>query len=134
MNTRVNSPIEINVEGGPNFSENITYYAEAYDVIEVSLAPAAADVEILLQPGLAAMVYLFGIKMNAYTQAVPGTYDVSFKVHSAANPAIQIESAILLPGIGAVSVLGAQPDKIFLSNAGATTKNVTIIIARDATP
>ena len=134
MSTRILAPLSVVVTDGVSLREDFAYDAEAYDVIEVVLAAGASAKEVSLQPGAATQVHLLGIKANIYTQAVPGTDDISFKVHDVGNPAIELGTAILLTGVGAISVLGAVPDKLYFYNAGALSKNITIVIARDATP
>lgn len=132
MSTHVLVPQEVKATNGIDLHEAFSYNAEAFDVVEVTLAPGADDVEVDLQPGALEDVRLFGIMANAYQEG--GVSMISMKIHDAGNPTILLDSAVLLVGTGAVSILGADPDKIFLSNAGALARNITIVIARDATP
>ena len=133
MSTKILVPLEVDVDQGISLTEEFSYDAEAYDVIEIQLAPGATDIEVDINPMvLAAAVHLLAIQCDVYKEV--STSNVSFKVHSAANPAIKLDSALMLTGPGAVATLLAAPDKLFFANTGAIAKNVTIMIARDATP
>lgn len=132
MATRMLSTIEIDIPNHETINHTIEYNAEGYDVFSIELAPGASAVELNLQPGALADVHLFAIKADAYQEASINV--LSYKVHSASNPAIVLDSMQMFNGVGAVSLLGAQPDKIYLYNTGAIAKTITVVIARDATP
>lgn len=132
MAIRMLSTFEIEIPNHEDINEAIEYNAEGYDVFSVELAPGASDVELTLQPGVLADVHLFAIKANAYQESSVNV--LSYKVHSTGNDPIVLDSMQMFNGVGAVSLLAAQPDKIYLSNSGAVAKTITVVIARDATP
>jgi hypothetical protein len=100
---------------------------EAYDVIEVAIAPSAADVEVNIQPGPTGAAKVVMIKTSSYPSGL------LYKVHASTNPAINLENAHLYLGAGQIGSMGAVPDKLFFSN-GATASQITIIVGRDSTP
>ena len=100
---------------------------EAYDVIQIAIAPSAADVEVNIQPGPTGAAKVLMIKASSYASGI------SYKVHLSTNPAIDLENAHLYLGEGQIGSMGAVPDKLFFSN-GATASQITIVVGRDSTP
>ena len=120
--------IALQVAGMSDITASTSFAAEAFDVIgPITLAPAAADVEVDLSPALSEAQKLLLIVASAYGATL------SYKVHAdTAEPVILDQPQLFL---GSQDSLVSDPfDKLFLSNTGLTSVTVTFYVARDATP
>jgi hypothetical protein len=132
MAATINIEQKVSVSGGVMISENVALVPEAYDVFEnITLDPAAEDVEIVLQPGAVAALKLFAIKASAYP--LDGTTPkLSYKIESDAADPILLGNMHMFCGNGAVASLGAAITKIYASNSDSVARQITVMIARDA--
>lgn len=120
----------VRIPNGPGVSSSRSVEVEAFDLIEVELASGAADVEVEMQPGGAGQVKFLAITSSRYGS------ELSYKVNSAAATKTHaLDQPHLLAGDGAVAMLDAAPESLFMSNAFADADvNVQILVGRDATP
>ena len=132
MSKSVAIPLDIQVDGVSQLKETFQYAAEGVDIIEIVLAPADADIEVDLQPGLPADISVLGIKSTSYQEG--GLTKISFKVGTDKGDVISLDAPLVLTGAGAIGLLGVAVDKLFFSNPGLVAKTVTIVVARDVTP
>lgn len=100
---------------------------DAIDEVIVDVDHGAADQLIDIYPGAASLCQFVLIKSDTYPETVPGTPDITYKPHSAASAAISLGTFhIYMPGQD--DALPAQLDKIYVSNAHASTDVVLSII------
>jgi len=118
------------VPNGPSISSSRSVEVEAFDLVEVELAAGAADVEVEVQPGAAGQVKFLAVTSTRYGP------EISYKVNSAsATETHSLDQPHVLAGEGAVSMLDAAPEKLFMSNASTDTDvTVQVLAGRDATP
>lgn len=129
MAVNITSRSEINVAGGPSMTISQTLSAEAYDLIDVTIADAAADIVVEVQPGSATGQVQF-LAVSASQFNPPLTY----KVNAGANPSHTLDRALLLIGAGAVGLLGFAPESLLFTNTTGSDITVQILVGRDATP
>ena len=120
----------VDIPNGPSISSSRSVEVEAFDLIEVELASGAADVEVEVQPGAAGQVKFLAVTSTRYGP------EVSYKVNTAAATETHaLDQPHVLAGDGAVAMLDASPELLFLSNAFTDGDvNVQILVGRDATP
>ena len=103
---------------------------DAYDVVEVTLADGATDVEVQVQPGNAAGLLKFlAITSSAFDAAL------TYAVNAAGATAHMLDAPHVFAGTGAIELLDATPPTaLFFSNATGAEAVVRIVAGRDATP
>lgn len=103
---------------------------DAYDVVEVTVADGANDVEVQVQPGAAAgLVKFLAITSSAYDA------DLTYSVNAAGATAHALDAPQVFAGAGAIELLDASPPtSLFFSNATGAEAVVRIVAGRDATP
>jgi len=116
------------VQGGPVVDGSGPVTVEAYSKINVTIAAAAADVEVEVQPTAADRVNLLVITAGAYSA------DLTYKVGANTGTPVALDAPQFFNGAGMMSMLEADPNSLFFSNAGAEDVPVTILVGRDATP
>jgi hypothetical protein len=115
------------VAGGPQISlvnaPKIT--VDAYDLVTATLAGAATNVALNIQPTTGAGdVVLFALSADVYDKSV--TYDPG-------GGAQALDGPVLLVGAGAVGLLGATPPKtLTFDNGLATAVRVQVLVGRKA--
>jgi hypothetical protein len=135
--TQMTFGISVQVPNGPQMALTGTQAAEAYDKIELTVDPgggAAPEVNIQIQPGLAAAVTLVLVKSSVYGA------DITYRLSDGAtdSPPVALDAPLLLLG-SAVALCGVAPKALKIKNAfpaaDATKKAaIEILIGRDATP
>lgn len=105
-----------------------TLSVEAYDVVQVSIANAAADKEVQVQPAAGGQVQFLLIEAEPYGGAL------IYKVNSAAaTETHKLDSPQIFLGEGALRMLSsAAPTSLFFSNALGKTATVRILVGRKA--
>ena len=112
---------------GQQFTDDRQVMSEAFSSIQVTVPAGAADMDIQVLPTGADLQFL-AIRADRYAS------DVTYKLGAAANPAVALDAPHLFAGSGAVGLLPAAPDHLFVSNASAQDVVITILTGRDATP
>lgn len=122
--------LNMKVEGGPSISVVHSTDVEAYDQIEVLVAPGPAKTTINVSPGPAADVRCLLVRIKEPPPYPPKlTYTVGGKGPYA------LDAPHWLSGSGAVAMLGADPTQfVFTSEATNPAVTVQIFVGRDATP
>lgn len=129
--TTINAAASFAVPGGPTLALNSAIAAEAYDKIDVAIAPGDAEKVVNIQPGAAAQLRLLVIKSSFYGAelsyvASDGTDD---------SDAVTLDGPQLFIGPGAIALFGVDPRALKFSNTHATqAAQVEILVGRDATP
>jgi hypothetical protein len=120
----------VQIGSGIQLTTSSAIAVDAYDVVEVEIADAAADVEVQVQPAAApGLLKVLAITASAYDP------DLTYKVNAAAAPAHALDAPQVFAGDGAVALLDANPPTaLFLSNATGAAIKVKILAGRDATP
>lgn len=107
-----------------------TISVDAFDkVTEVTVAGLASDFEIAVSPGTAALIKLVFMYADAYEEAVEGTPDLTVKFHLNTEPAMELGGPLTL--IEGQDDAVEACDSIFVSNAGAEDRTITVFIGRD---
>jgi hypothetical protein len=103
---------------------------DAFDLVEVTIADAATDVEVQVQPAAAAgLLKVLAITASAYHP------DLTYKVNGAGATARALDAPQVFAGDGAIALLDASPPTaLFMSNATGAPVTVKILAGRDATP
>jgi hypothetical protein len=119
------------IPGGPKFASNQKLEVEAYDLIEVTVASGANDMEVEL-PGSTDGIDFFAIKSDWFGN------DLKYKLDAAGSD-YPLDQPLVMAGKGAVSFFiaagaAAAPTSLFFSNAATAEAKVQILIGRDATP
>lgn len=137
MSEKINVTMNIQVVKGPTLSETLEQEVEAYDKIDVTIATAAKDKEVELQPGSASGQVKF-LMINLADSDDYGskvTYTVNVPSTDASTPKVTpLDAAQVLVGEGAVKLLDSAPKSLFFTNALTNDISVQILIGRDATP
>jgi hypothetical protein len=133
--TKVNFSYSIQITGGPTIARAFATNVDAYDKIELTLDPGAADVVVDVQPGAASQVGLLALSSSLNDDKV--TYKVTDGVAADKGP-FTLDAPQLFSG-GAIAAIGVAPKTLKFSNAhpaGDPTKKATIeiFVGRDATP
>lgn len=104
--------------------------AEAVESLEVTIAPGAAGMVVDLMPGKGTSVKLIVIKSSFYSN------DVSYMASDGKTDSgsVTLSAPQVYTG-GSVALFGISPNQLKFTNASTTTSaDVTILVARDATP
>jgi len=129
MSEKITYSFSAQVANGPRVQESGTLEVEAYDKTQVSVADAAADLEVNIQPDGAGLAQFLAITATAYHK------DLTYKVNSASSATeIALNGPQVLVGTGVVGLLDAAPTKLFFSNGTGADVTVNILVGRDATP
>lgn len=129
--TTINAAASFAVPGGPSLALNSAIVAEAYDKIDVAIAPGDNGKVVNIQPGTAAQLRLLVIKSSFYGTEV--TYKASDGTGD--SDAVTLDGPQLFVGSGAVALFGVDPKVLKFSNTHATqAAQVEILVGRDATP
>jgi hypothetical protein len=121
---RWSTTVEIDGTTEASLSRQIT--AQGLDSISVSVADAAVNFEIEVQPGNSFDFLL--IRADSYSS------NLQYRVNDVANPAIALDQPQVLAGAGGLSVFGAAPNRLFVSNATGADVTIQVLVGRDATP
>jgi hypothetical protein len=127
----INAAASFAVPGGPTLALNSAIAAEAYDKIDVAIAPGDDDKVVNIQPGAAAQLRLLVIKSSLYATEV--TYMASDG--SDDSDPVTLDGPQLFIGPGAIALFGVDPKVLKFSNTHASqAAQVEILVGRDATP
>lgn len=111
-------------------TKTTTISVDAFDkVTEVEVAGLATDFEIAVSPGTAALIKLVFMYADAYEEAVEGTPDLTVKFNASIEPAIELGGPLVL--IKSQDDAVESCDSIFVSNAGAETRTISVFVGRD---
>jgi hypothetical protein len=103
---------------------------DAFDkVAEVDVAGLASDFEIAVSPGTAALIQLVFMYADSYVEAVPGTPDLTVKFHVNTEPAMILDGPLTL--IKGQDDAVEACDSIFVSNAGADPRTISVFVGRN---
>jgi len=126
------------ISSGELIQEAIGYTCDAYDIIDVTVAGLAADMEVeLYGAGSECSLLAILIPNGVYPATVPGTPDVSYKIADAGHGVIPLGNMHLFSGRGAIEALidgAAEPTKLYFSNINVSAVVVKVLVGRDATP
>jgi hypothetical protein len=126
MPTSIAWKFSLDIPSGPSLALSSAVSVDAYDRIAVTIADAAADVQVDIQPGATGRVKFVMVRSDVYGD------NLKYKVHAAANPAHSLTDTLILVGTGALDLLGAQLDALFISNTLGHAANIEIIVGRQA--
>jgi hypothetical protein len=134
--TNLNAAASFQVPGGPTLAVTATLAIEAYDRIDVTVAPGDADKAVEIQPGAAGRMRLLVIKSSLYDANI--TYTVSDGTTD--SDAVTLDAPQTFMGSGAVGLFGIDPPSILKFSNDFTGPDPTkearieILVGRDATP
>jgi hypothetical protein len=134
--TNLNAAASFQIPGGPTLAVAATLAIEAYDRIDVTVAPGASDKVVEIQPGAAGRVQLLVIKSSLYDAKI--SYTVSDGTDD--SDPVTLDAPQTFIGAGAVGLFGIDPPSLLkFSNAFTgpdPTKEarIEILVGRDATP
>ncbi len=120
----------VQIGAGVQLTTSEAIPVDAYDVVEVEIADAAADVEVQVQPADApGLLKVLAITSSAYDA------NLTYKVNGAAAAEHPLDAPQVFTGDGAIALLDANPPTaLFFSNTTGAPAKVKIIAGRDATP
>ncbi len=121
---RWSTTVQVDDTTEASLSREIT--AEALDSISISVADAVVNFEIEVQPGNSFDFLL--IRADQYST------DLQYRVNDVGNPAIALDQPQLFAGAGALSIFGAAPNRLFVSNATGAAVTIQVFVGRDTTP
>ena len=113
------------------FNNTLVYNADAYDVINVTIAAHASNTEVDLVSSSAADVGLLVIFADAYNEGAGATlhYTHTDPLMLGVPAPVVLDAPQMFVGPGMVALFGLV-DKIWVSNSGAQARIVNIIIGR----
>lgn len=117
-------------KGGTAVSLNTTVACDTVAVTEWELAHGDTDTELLISPAALAAVQFVYVAASEYPETVPGTPDLTYKIHDIAETAVPLSTFHLyMPTQDlAAGAAGLDFDKLFVSNAHAATDVILTII------
>ena len=118
----------VQVKGGPSIMAGNSLAADAYEKLQVTLAPGDADREVTL----ATAPSLLLVSADRYTDSDP-THKLSYKLNNAGD-AIDLPSPLILLGRPAVDTFATGLTSLSFSNSLSQAVTIQILTARDATP
>jgi hypothetical protein len=120
--------LTVTLGSGPRWTSTRAIEVEATDVIRITVEAGAEDKEVEVQPGSEVRVL--------FISPDPPSEKLNYATESGATERHTLDEPHLLPGTGAVGLLGgnAPPTSLFFTNEGAVDASVTILVGRDATP
>ncbi len=127
--TQVSWSTSVQLADGQQLSMSMPpFEAEATQHVSVSIVAGEADRVVTLHAGPASDVHLLAIQSSHYD-------DVSYKASDGTTDTADIEllGPQLLSG-GIVALLGVDPQQLKFTNAGSNDAQISIFVARDATP
>lgn len=127
----VNSKLKSFANGVQIIAEDVPYDAVCVEIYKIPVPAGVTERSFSLSNFAVGSsgVALFAISADAYNEG--GGSTLSYKMHLTGEPSIELDSAQILTGVGAVKQLGYM-DVILLSNSGAQDRVVTIIVGRPA--
>ena len=120
----------VQIGAGIQLTTSSAIPVDAFDVVELEIADAAADVEVQVQPAATpGLLKVLAITASAYSA------DLTYKVNDATATEHPLDAPQVFTGDGAIALLDANPPTaLFLSNATGAPVTVKILAGRDATP
>lgn len=115
----------VRAESGPAVSQSDRLAADAYEKINLILAPAATQAVTIGPDGWPAIRALI-VTGSDLSGAITLTPD--------GGAAMPLNGPLLLLGAGPVGLLGAGTATVAIENTGGAEQTVDIFVARDATP
>lgn len=113
------------------FTKNVE--CDADQRTEVTVEAGESDLEVIVSGAvLPADAVGLMIEADTYPATVPGTPDLSFKVGADTNTEIPLSGPMFIDGalFAALGAAGIAPDKLFFTNAHASTDaKVTVHVA-----
>lgn len=131
MPVKVGWLVNVQIPEGPKLPAAGNVMVDAYDVVRVEVPAGAEAMEVELQPGALSAVKLLMLHSSAFSA------DLSYSVNAAEATAANryaLDGPHVLVGSGALAMLGAAPESLFIYNNGADPVAMTILVGRDATP
>ena len=126
MSHVINYTLDVRIQNGPALTIARSTAVDAYDSISVEIPDGAADESVDVQPGGAGQVAFILVTSSHYGEKL------TYKVNSGST-ATPLDTQLLLIGDGAVSLLGAAPNKLKFSNALGAPASIQILVGRKAT-
>jgi hypothetical protein len=124
MPAKINWTFTAQVAGGPRVTQAAAVDVEAYDKTEVVIGAGATDVEVEVPSGTTGVLFVL-VSSDVYDPAITYTFN-------AGTTDIPLDGPHLLIGKGAVSLLGATPEKLTISNGMAADATISVLVGRDA--
>ncbi len=124
MSERINWSYKVEAIGGPVLIGNGSGLFDAYEKFAVTV-PAPAGTSVVVDVLAGSGVQFLLLSSSSYE-------DVTYKVDD--DTERPLDGAILLAGPGAIALLGDPLDQFTFTNNSATDVNISLFIARDATP
>lgn len=132
----INWALNLQIVDGPSLVISKSKVVEAYDKIEVTIAPGSSKQAIEIQPGSADHLNLLLIKSSVYDPKL--SYLVSDGTTDSST-SITLDEPHFYLGVGAVSIFGLAPKILKFTNSlsaadPASKATIEILVGRDATP
>jgi len=125
--------VTVQVDGRVQMSASTAAHpAEAIESLQVTIAPGDTDKVVDLMPGAGNSVHVLVIKSSFYGEQE----ELKFKVSDGSTDSdpVTLSSPQAYAG-GSVALFGLDPNQLKFTNSSTTeSANVTIFVARDATP
>ncbi len=123
--------VPVSIPNGPKVTYSHILTVEAYSQIEVAVPARSSGLEVPLTSGTPGAASF--LMVTADTDSTDST-DLSDKLHAASAEARPLDQPQFLAGAGAISLLGAAPERLFLSHAGSEDTAVQVLPGAAATP
>jgi hypothetical protein len=123
MSETIRWSVQVRVDRGPAVSVAPAVTVDAYDKLELSV-PAGATRTAAVQPGTAAQVELLLVTSSRYHDA-----DLSYEL---GGETILLDGPQLFTGAGMLSLFGADPTSMEVTNGLDEDVTVTVLVARSA--
>jgi hypothetical protein len=120
----INVTLSVQVVEGPSLAAFRTINVDAYDKIQVTIAPGAGKV-VEVQPGPAGRVQLLVITSSEFGDLL------TYKVNNTGSD-VKLDGEQIFIGDGAVGLLGADPQTLAFTNGLANDVDVAILVGRNA--
>ncbi|MFP4281521.1 MAG: hypothetical protein ACLFU2_02750 [Opitutales bacterium] len=120
--------VPVSIPNGPKVTYSRILTVEAYSQIEVAVPAGSSGLEVPLTSGTP------GAASFLMVTADTDSTDLSDKLHAASAEARPLDQPQFLAGAGAISLLGAAPERLFLSHAGSEDTAVQVLPGAAATP
>jgi hypothetical protein len=129
--SQILSSIRLDFPTKQSIQKSSSVYQDGYQKTEFTLNAGDSSKEVDLAPiDNADDLGLLFIMSNSYPLN-GSTPQITYKIHSTGNSAIDLDCAQLFCGEGQLSTLSAVPDKLYFSNTSISDVNITILLARN---
>jgi hypothetical protein len=129
--SQILSSIRFDFPTNQRIQKSVSVYQDGYQKTEFILGAGNSDKRIDLAPiDNADDLGLLFIMSSLYPLS-GSTPQITYKLHSSGNSAIDLDCAQLFCGEGQLSTLSAIPDVMYFSNAFDSDVTITILLARN---